>query len=77
MGIPMIERKNSLIEGLKPQKEFHMKAVSALLFFCSAMLIPFGTLFANGQEARKGGEAVELLWYGIGGEAADIPDVFA
>ena len=73
----MIERENSLIEGLKPQKEFHMKAVSALLLFCSAMLVPFGTLFANGQEAREEGEAVELLWYGIGAEAADIPDVFA
>lgn len=77
MGIPMIERKNSLIEGLKPQKEFHMKVISTLLFFVSALLIPLGTLFANGQEARRGGEAVELLWYGIGGEAADIPDVFA
>ena len=54
-----------------------MRAVSAVMFFGFAVLISLGNVYANGADGRQAeGEAVELLWYGGGAEAADIPEVF-
>ena len=50
-----------------------MKTKTIFAVFCAAF-ISFGNLYARGQKGKT--EQTELLWYGIGGEAADIPQVF-
>ena len=53
-----------------------MKTRTIFAVFCAAFVIlgSFGSLYARGQKEEA---ATELLWYGIGGEAPDIPEVFA